>query len=97
MFGIETAKSNGGAGQTGQQQRRGGDEELVKESRNSSGWKMKSVHSYKVAPYRQPVEQSHNLNERHNNGSVQSKTPPIEKLERQKESTICLTELRVLI
>lgn len=76
---------------------REGRRDLLRKARNFSSWKMKSEHSYEVAPNRQPVEQSHDLNERHNNGGVQSKTPPIEKLERQKESTICLTERRVLI
>lgn len=51
---------------------------FVKEIRNSSGWKMKSVHSSGAAPNKQPVEQSHALNEGQDNGGVQSKTPPIE-------------------
>lgn len=46
-------------------------EGFVKKGRNSSGWQMKSVHSSKAAPYRQPVEQSQALNEGRDNGGAQ--------------------------
>lgn len=55
--------SRGGGGGRG--------EGFVKKSRNSSGWQMKSVHSSKAAPYRQPVEQSQALNEGQDNGGTQ--------------------------
>lgn len=45
---------------------------FVRKSRNSSGWQMKSVHSSKAAPYRQPVEQSQSLNEGQDNGVAQN-------------------------
>lgn len=35
---------------------------LLRKAWNSPGWQMKSVHSSKAAPYRQPVEQSQPLN-----------------------------------
>lgn len=44
---------------------------FVKKSRNSCGWQMKSVHSSEAAPYRRPVEQSQELNERQDNGGAQ--------------------------
>lgn len=47
-------------------ERRG--EGFVKERRNSSDWQMKSVHSSKAAPYRQPVKQSQALNGGQDNG-----------------------------
>lgn len=44
---------------------------FVNKGRNSSGWQMKSVHSSKAAPYRQPVEHSQALNEGQDNGGAQ--------------------------
>lgn len=67
-------------------------EGFVKKSRNSSGWQMKSVHSSKAAPYRQPVEQSQAVNEGQDNGGALYWTPPIENWrDGQKGNTICLT------
>lgn len=59
---------------------------FVKESRNSSDWKLKSVHSSRTAPNGQPVEQSHTLNEGQDNGGSQSKTPPIENQRDRKRT-----------
>lgn len=64
MWGSQVS-SRAGVGGTG----RG--EGFVKKSRISSGWQMKSVHSSKAAPYRQPVEQSQALNEGQDNGGAQ--------------------------
>lgn len=50
-------------------ERRG--EGFVKKRRNSSDWQMKSVHSSKAAPYRQPVKQSQALNGGQDNGGAQ--------------------------
>ncbi|KAK5867657.1 hypothetical protein PBY51_012126 [Eleginops maclovinus] len=50
--------------------RGGRGEGFVKKRRNSSGWQMKSVHSFKAAPYRRPAEQSQALNEGHDNGGA---------------------------
>lgn len=62
-------RSSGGGGVQSGQRRRG--KGFVKKSRNSSGWQMKSVHSSKAAPYRQPAEQSQGLNEGQDNGGAQ--------------------------
>lgn len=71
-------------------ERRG--EGFVKKRRNSSDWQMKSVHSSKAAPYRQPVKQSQALNGGQDNGGAQYWNPPIEDWrDRQKVNTICLT------
>lgn len=59
-----------GAAGSAAEERRG--EGFVRKSRNSSGWQMKSVHSSKAAPYRQPVEQRQALNEGRDNGGAQS-------------------------
>lgn len=55
---------------------------------NFSGSEMKSVHSYKAAPNRQLVEQSNDLNEGHENGGVQRKTPPIENPDRKRTPSV---------
>ncbi|KAI4825353.1 hypothetical protein KUCAC02_021038 [Chaenocephalus aceratus] len=53
---------------------------------------MKSVHSFKAAPYRRPVEQSQALNEGTIMVGLRHYTPPIEnRRDWQKENTICLT------
>lgn len=44
---------------------------FVKKGRNSCGSQTKWVHSSEAAPYRRPVEQSQELNERQHNGGAQ--------------------------